>query len=88
VDSDVVLVVGPGDFALGHVVLSRVTHLGVITFSGALGGSPGSMPVSLSHRIQISRTAGTGTATTASVRATRQESHPRSRGLREAENSI
>jgi hypothetical protein len=37
VDSDVVLVVGPGDFALGHVVLSRVTHLGVITFSGGTG---------------------------------------------------
>jgi hypothetical protein len=37
VDSDVVLVVGPGDFALGHVVLSRVTHLGVITFSGGSG---------------------------------------------------
>jgi hypothetical protein len=37
VDSDGVLVVGPGDFALGHVVLSRVTHLGVITFSGGTG---------------------------------------------------
>jgi hypothetical protein len=37
VDSDVVLVVGPGDYALGHVVLSRVTHLGVITFSGGTG---------------------------------------------------
>jgi NADPH:quinone reductase-like Zn-dependent oxidoreductase len=37
VDSDVVLVVGPGDFALGHVVLSRVTHRGVITFSGGAG---------------------------------------------------
>ena len=37
VDSDVVLVVRPGDFALGHVVLSRVTHLGVITFSGGTG---------------------------------------------------
>jgi hypothetical protein len=37
VDSDVVLVVGAGDYALGHVVLSRVTHLGVITFSGGTG---------------------------------------------------
>jgi hypothetical protein len=37
VDSDAVLVVGPGDYALGHVVLSRVTHLGVITFSGGTG---------------------------------------------------
>jgi hypothetical protein len=37
VDSDVVLVVGPGDFALGHVVLNRVTHSGVITFSGGTG---------------------------------------------------
>jgi len=33
-DSDIVLVVGPGDYALGHVVLNRVTHLGVITYSG------------------------------------------------------
>lgn len=36
-DSDIVLVVGPGDYALGHVVLDRVTHLGVITFSGGTG---------------------------------------------------
>jgi hypothetical protein len=36
-DSDIVLVVGPGDYALGHVVLNRVTHLGVITFSGGTG---------------------------------------------------
>jgi hypothetical protein len=37
VDSDVILVVAPGDFALGHVVLNRVTHRGVITFSGGTG---------------------------------------------------
>jgi hypothetical protein len=37
VDSDVILVVGPGDFALGHVVLNRLTHRGVITFSGGIG---------------------------------------------------
>jgi hypothetical protein len=36
-DSDIVLVVGPGDYVLGHVVLNRVTHLGVITFSGGTG---------------------------------------------------
>jgi hypothetical protein len=36
-DSDIVLVVGPGDYALGHVVLNRVTHLGVITYSGGTG---------------------------------------------------
>jgi hypothetical protein len=37
VDSDAILVVGPGDFALGHVVLNRLTHRGVITFSGGTG---------------------------------------------------
>jgi hypothetical protein len=37
VDSDVILVVAPGDFALGHVVLNRLTHRGVITFSGGTG---------------------------------------------------
>lgn len=36
-DSDVVLVVGPGNYALGHVTLDLATGTGVITFSGGAG---------------------------------------------------
>jgi hypothetical protein len=36
-DSDVVLVVGPGNYALGHVVLDLATGSGEITFSGGAG---------------------------------------------------
>jgi hypothetical protein len=36
-DSDVVLVVGPGNYALGHVTLDLATGTGEITFSGGAG---------------------------------------------------
>jgi len=36
-DSDLVLYVGPGNEALGHVVLSRTTRTGEITFAGGTG---------------------------------------------------
>jgi hypothetical protein len=36
-DSDVVLVVGPGNYALGHVTLDLATGSGEITFSGGAG---------------------------------------------------
>jgi hypothetical protein len=36
-DSDVVLVVGPGSYALGHVTLDFTTGLGQVTFSGGRG---------------------------------------------------
>lgn len=36
-DSDVVLVVGPGSYALGHVTLDFVTSTGQITFRGGTG---------------------------------------------------
>jgi hypothetical protein len=36
-DSDVVLVVGPGTYALGHVTLDLATGNGEITFSGGAG---------------------------------------------------
>jgi len=40
-DSDLVLYAGPGNEALGHVVLSRTTHTGEITFSGGTGSFRG-----------------------------------------------
>jgi hypothetical protein len=36
-DSDVVLVVEPGNYALGHVTLDFTTGLGQVTFSGGAG---------------------------------------------------
>lgn len=36
-DSDVVVVVGPGNFALGHVTLDFATGLGELTISGGAG---------------------------------------------------
>jgi hypothetical protein len=36
-DSDIVLVVGPGNYALGHVILDLGTGLGVVTLSGGTG---------------------------------------------------
>jgi hypothetical protein len=36
-DSDVVLVVGPGNYALGHVTLDLATGTGEITFAGGAG---------------------------------------------------
>ena len=36
-DSDVVLVVGPGNYALGHVTLDLATGTGEITLSGGTG---------------------------------------------------
>ena len=36
-DSDVVLVVGPGNYALGHVILDLATGTGEITFAGGAG---------------------------------------------------
>jgi hypothetical protein len=36
-DSDIVLVVGPGDVALGHVTLDFATGLGKLTISGGTG---------------------------------------------------
>jgi len=36
-DSDIVLVVGPGNYALGHVVLDLTTGLGEVTLSGGAG---------------------------------------------------
>jgi hypothetical protein len=36
-DSDIVLVVGPGNFALGHVTLDLGTGLGVVKLSGGIG---------------------------------------------------
>jgi hypothetical protein len=36
-DSDIVLVVGPGDYALGHVTLDFATSTGEITISGGAG---------------------------------------------------
>ena len=36
-DSDVVLVVGPGNYALGHVTLDLATGLGEVTLSGGAG---------------------------------------------------
>jgi hypothetical protein len=36
-DSDIVLVVGPGDYALGHVTLDFTTATGEITISGGTG---------------------------------------------------
>jgi hypothetical protein len=36
-DSDVVLVVGPGNYALGHVTLDLATGTGEITLSGGAG---------------------------------------------------
>jgi len=37
IDSDVVLVVGPGNIAIGHVTLDFATGLGTVTFSGGTG---------------------------------------------------
>jgi len=37
VDSDLVLVVGPGNIAIGHVTLDFATGLGTVTFSGGTG---------------------------------------------------
>jgi hypothetical protein len=36
-DSDIVLVVGPGNYALGHVTLDLTTGLGVVKLSGGAG---------------------------------------------------
>ena len=36
-DSDIVLVVGPGNYALGHVTLDLATGLGEVTLSGGSG---------------------------------------------------
>lgn len=36
-DSDIVLVVGPGNYALGHVTLDFTTGTGVVTFWGGIG---------------------------------------------------
>ena len=36
-DSDIVLVVGPGNIAIGHVTLEFATGLGTVTFSGGTG---------------------------------------------------
>lgn len=36
-DSDIVLVVGPGSYALGHVTLDLTTGLGEVTLSGGAG---------------------------------------------------
>ena len=36
-DSDIVLVVGPGNYALGHVVLDFTTGIGTVTFWGGTG---------------------------------------------------
>jgi hypothetical protein len=36
-DSDIVLVVGPGSYALGHVVLDFATGQGVVSLSGGAG---------------------------------------------------
>ncbi len=36
-DSDIVLVVGPGNYALGHVTLDLATGLGEVTLSGGTG---------------------------------------------------
>jgi len=36
-DSDIALVVGPGNYALGHVVLDLATGDGVVTLSGGAG---------------------------------------------------
>ena len=36
-DSDIVLVVGPGNYALGHVKLDFATGLGEVTLSGGAG---------------------------------------------------
>jgi hypothetical protein len=36
-DSDIVLVVGPGSYALGHVTLDFATGQGVVTLSGGAG---------------------------------------------------
>ncbi len=36
-DSDIVLVVGPGNYALGHVTLDLATGSGVVTLSGGTG---------------------------------------------------
>ena len=36
-DSDIVLVVGPGNYALGHVKLDLTTGLGEVTLSGGAG---------------------------------------------------
>ena len=36
-DSDIVLVVGPGNYALGHVVLDFATGTGTVTFWGGTG---------------------------------------------------
>ena len=36
-DSDIVLVVGPGNYALGHVRLDLTTGLGEVTLSGGAG---------------------------------------------------
>ena len=40
-DSDLVLYAGPGNEALGHVVLSRTTRTGEITFAGGTGSFRG-----------------------------------------------
>jgi hypothetical protein len=36
-DSDVILVVGPGNLALGHCTVNNLTNLGICTFSGGRG---------------------------------------------------
>jgi hypothetical protein len=36
-DSDIVLVVGPGEIAIGHVMLDFATGTGTVTFSGGTG---------------------------------------------------
>jgi hypothetical protein len=36
-DSDIVLVVGPGNIAIGHVTLDFATGTGTVTFSGGTG---------------------------------------------------
>jgi hypothetical protein len=40
-DSDIILVVGPGDYGLGHVNLDFATGRGVVTMSGGAGDFAG-----------------------------------------------
>jgi hypothetical protein len=49
-DSDIVLVVGPGNYALGHVTLDFTTGTGVVTIWGGIGHFEGfSAKVAVSH---------------------------------------
>jgi hypothetical protein len=66
-DSDLILSMGPGNSAFGHVTLSFASLSGVLTFSAGRASSEASRPAS-SSRTTRPRTSGIGTGRIASIR--------------------